>query len=89
MNALDPFGADFADLHSVAARIRVERAVTALLSFVVWLRLFKYTRRVPVFGTIGRTIMRAFPAVRAARLNFAPPCSVLDRVSHAYCLPAT
>ena len=60
----DPFGAHFAQLQGTAARVRVERSLMALLSFCVWLRVFKYTRRVPVFGTIGRTMTRAFPAVR-------------------------
>ena len=60
----DPFGKHFAQLQGTAARVRVERSLMALLSFCVWLRVFKYTRRVPVFGTIGRTMTRAFPAVR-------------------------
>lgn len=60
----DAFGTHFAQLQGPAARVRVERSLMALLSFCVWLRVFKYTRRVPVFGTIGRTMTRAFPAVR-------------------------
>lgn len=60
----DPFGSDFAKLHGPSSRLRIERSLGALLSFCVWLRVFKYTRRIPVFGTIGRTITRAFPAVR-------------------------
>jgi hypothetical protein len=66
----DPFGSHFARLHGTARLIRVERSLIALLSFCVWLRIFKYTRDVPVFGTIGRTIMRAFPAVRTAELEY-------------------
>jgi hypothetical protein len=60
----DAFGTHFAHLHKTASLIRVERSLIALLSFCVWLRVFKYTRSIPVFGTIGRTIMRAFPSVR-------------------------
>jgi Polycystin cation channel len=65
----DPFGSDFAELHGIATRIRVERSIVAFLSFCVWLRVFKYTKSVPVFGTIGRTMMRAFPAVRPVLVN--------------------
>jgi hypothetical protein len=60
----DPFGSDFAQLHGISKLIRVERGCIAFLSFCVWLRLFKYMRSIPVFGTIGRTMTRAFPAVR-------------------------
>lgn len=81
VNGSDPFGSDFAQLHGIATRIRVERSLIAFLSFCVWLRVFKYTRAVPVFGTIGRTMTRAFPAVRLQRvvhaLVHAHICSLL------------
>jgi hypothetical protein len=74
----DAFGSHFARLQGTAARVRVERSLMALLSFCVWLRVFKYTRRVPVFGTIGRTMTRAFPAVRPLTLLSAShPCRAL------------
>lgn len=75
----DAFGSHFAKLHGPSSRVRIERSLGALLSFCVWLRIFKYTRSVPVFGTIGRTITRAFPAVRpsppppAPHLPLIPP----------------
>lgn len=52
----------------VASRVNAERALTAFLAFCVWLRAFKYARAVPVFGTLGRTLTRAFPSVRRPQL---------------------
>jgi Polycystin cation channel len=88
VNGADAFGSDFAQLHGIGMRIRIERNFIAFLSFLVWLRVFKYTRSIPVFGTIGRTMMRAFPAVRrclrsASRWSAPPehlvaPCQCED-----------